>query len=412
MAKHILGQTEKQYYELGAIRAESEKLFDFVSSGHSDYFQINHAKLFDAASFVAKVTRENYPDLNIPVHSRIRHFSLNNIDLYKTYFDDGTKENVEQLREQVELIITSVLLDGGAGAAWSYYDENTKSHFSRSEGLAAASFNCYRRGFYSRFPDKPLYVDGLVLQSFSEKEFEDTFQLSEDNVLIGFANRVKLLKTLGTIIDTNPLFYRNGMARLGHLADELLSLGTNNIVSTERIFSTLVTSFSALWVQEDSSERTLVGDVWRHKAVKSDSNPLGLVPFHKILQWLTYSLLEPLEHFGLKIVDTEKLTGLPEYRNGGLFIDSGVLKVKSMPLNQEGIDISSEFVIEWRALTIGLLDRLKPLVAELLMSDRCLDLTMGQLLQGGSWAAGRKIAQDVRPGGEPPFKINLDGTLF
>ena len=108
--------TTKQYYELTAIRTESEKLFDFVSNGHSDYFQIDQSKLFHTASFVAEVIKENYPDLNIPLHSRIRHFSLSNTDLYEAYFDDGTKGNIEQLREQVELIITSVFLDGGAGS--------------------------------------------------------------------------------------------------------------------------------------------------------------------------------------------------------------------------------------------------------------------------------------------------------
>ena len=404
--------TTKQYYELTAIRTESEKLFDFVSNGHSDYFQIDQSKLFHTASFVAEVIKENYPDLNIPLHSRIRHFSLSNTDLYEAYFDDGTKGNIEQLREQVELIITSVFLDGGAGSDWSYYDDNTKSRYSRSEGLAVASFNCYLGGLYSPFHDKPRYVDGLTLQALSEKALADQFQSREDNELLGFGNRVKLLQTLGTIIDKTPLFHRNGTKRLGHLADELVSLRTNNIVSTEIIFATLVTSFSGLWVKEDSPDSALVGDIWRHKAVESETNPLGLVPFHKILQWLTYSLLEPLEHFGLKIVDVEKLTGLPEYRNGGLFIDHEVLKVKAMSSNQAGLDIASEFVIEWRALTIGLLDRLKPLVVELLTSNQQLDLTMGQFLQGGSWAAGRKIAGDLRLGGEPPFKINLDGTLF
>ncbi len=404
--------TTKQYYELAAIRAESEKLFDFVSNGYSDYFQIDYSRLSHTASFVAEVIRENYPDLNIPLHSRIRHFLLSNTDLYEAYFDDGTKGNIEQLRKQIELIITSVFLDGGAGADWSYYDDNTKSHYSRSEGLAAASFNCYRGGLYSPFLDKPCYVDGRTLQALSEKALADEFQIREDNELIGFENRVKLVNKLGTIVETDSLFQRNGMRRLGHLADELVSLSANNIVSTENIFATLVTSFSALWVKENSPDSALVGDIWRHKAVESDTNPLGLVPFHKILQWLTYSLLEPLERFGLEVVDVERLTGLPEYRNGGLFIDSDVLKVKSVSPTEVGLDISSEFVIEWRALTIGFLDRLRPLVVELLTSDQQLDLTMGQFLQGGSWAAGRKIARNLRLNGEPPFKINLDGTLF
>jgi len=42
-----------------------------------------------------------------------------------------------------------------------------------------------------------------------------------------------------------------------------------------------------------------------------------IVPFHKLTQWLTYSLLEPLETAGLTVVNLDELTALPEYRNGG-----------------------------------------------------------------------------------------------
>ena len=46
-----------------------------------------------------------------------------------------------------------------------------------------------------------------------------------------------------------------------------------------------------------------------------------LVPFHKLSQWLSYSLIESLERSGLKVLHIDQLTGLAEYRNGGLFVD-------------------------------------------------------------------------------------------
>ena len=49
------------------------------------------------------------------------------------------------------------------------------------------------------------------------------------------------------------------------------------------------------------------------------------MPFHKLSQWLAYSLFEPFERAGIAVSDGEKLTALPEYRNGGLFIDCGAL---------------------------------------------------------------------------------------
>jgi hypothetical protein len=90
----------------------------------------------------------------------------------------------------------------------------------------------------------------------------------------------------------------------------------------------------------------------------------GLVPFHKLSQWLTYSLIEPLSISGVGVSDIEALTGLAEYRNGGLFLDLGVLEAKHAAVMEETHPPGSEVVVEWRALTVALLDRLAPLVRE------------------------------------------------
>jgi uncharacterized protein DUF1688 len=38
---------------------------------------------------------------------------------------------------------------------------------------------------------------------------------------------------------------------------------------------------------------------------------------------------------------------------------------------------------------------------------------MPQLLQGGTWSAGRKIARALRPpDGPPPIAVAADGTVF
>lgn len=72
-----------------------------------------------------------------------------------------------------------------------------------------------------------------------------------------------------------------------------------------------------------------LGDVWSHPKLGDGPDPkdesAALVPFHKLSQWLTYSLIEPLEEAGIEVVGVEELTGLAEYRNGGLLIDAGLL---------------------------------------------------------------------------------------
>jgi hypothetical protein len=68
-------------------------------------------------------------------------------------------------------------------------------------------------------------------------------------------------------------------------------------------------------------------------------------------------------------------------------------------------------VIEWRAMTVALLDRLRPLVAKEL--DLALnDFPLARLLEGGTWAAGRRLAKQIRADGRPPISIVSDGTVF
>jgi hypothetical protein len=135
------------------------------------------------------------------------------------------------------------------------------------------------------------------------------------------------------------------------------------------------------------------------------------VPLHKLSQWLAYSLIEPLQRAGLAVTDIDGLTGLAEYRNGGLFIDSGVLALRNPADASRHHDVSSPLVVEWRALTVALLDRLADIIRKKLNLD-AVALPLAKVLEGGTWAAGRAIAREKRADGAPPLKIISDGTVF
>jgi hypothetical protein len=68
-------------------------------------------------------------------------------------------------------------------------------------------------------------------------------------------------------------------------------------------------------------------------------------------------------------------------------------------------------VVEWRGLTAALLDRLRPRVARKLGLAEP-DFSIGHLLEGGTWWAGRRIAESLREGDPPPVRIASDGTVF
>jgi hypothetical protein len=137
---------------------------------------------------------------------------------------------------------------------------------------------------------------------------------------------------------------------------------------------------------------------------------LGLVPFHKLSQWLCYSLVEVLEEAGIAVDHLDALTGLAEYRNGGLFIDLGVLAPRDPSLDAP-LTVDHPAVVEWRALTVALLDLLAPMLRERL-GRSAAELPLARLLQGGTWDAGRRIARQRRPDGSPPLVVISDGTVF
>jgi len=136
------------------------------------------------------------------------------------------------------------------------------------------------------------------------------------------------------------------------------------------------------------------------------------VPFHKLSQWLNYSLVDPLQSAGLTITSLNALTGLAEYRNGGLCIDLGLLVPKHDAVTRDAHLPSSPVVVEWRALTVVLLDLIGDRVRHLLHKTP-KELPLIKVLEGGTWAAGRRIAKHRRPNsGAPPITIQSDGTVF
>ena len=135
------------------------------------------------------------------------------------------------------------------------------------------------------------------------------------------------------------------------------------------------------------------------------------MPLHKLSQWLSYSLIEPLQWGGIEVTDIDGLTGLAEYRNGGLFVDMGVLALKNPADAAKAHPVDGPLVVGWRSLTVALLDKLAPMVRERL-GVTAAAFPLARVLEGGSWAAGRRIAAQKRPDLSPPIAVISDGTVF
>jgi hypothetical protein len=391
-----------------AIRERAGQLLRRARADDSRWFSVHDDALQTAAAEVADVIQRRYPSLEIPYHSRWRHFEAGGVDR-KADLDARLSgmDAPARARVMIDLTVISVLLDAGAGPGWHYDESATTQRFTRSEGLAVASWHAFLDGLFSSDAANPLQVDATGLRQLTADRLADAFQAGSANPLVGLEGRVSLLRRLSDALAAQPeVFGVHG--RAGGLFDTLTA--SRDTVSAQDIVSLLLTSLSRIWLSDNAINAHPLGDCWRHEAVQGPGLTQGWMPFHKLSQWLTYSLLEPFEWAGVAVTGIDTLTGLPEYRNGGLLLDTGVLRLRDPDWAARTWAVGDELVVEWRALTVALLDELAPLVRALF--GVCTEqLPLARILEGGTWAAGRALAQRLRDG-LPPLTIVSDGTVF
>jgi len=382
-------------------------------AGQVEGWRVDLDRLPETARFVAGVIRDQYPDLKVPFHARWRHFVFGGDDLWadisaKAGFADAD----EQARAAFDLAIVSVLLDAGSGPGWRYRDQATGLEAARSEGLALASLRMFQAGAFSNAADQPLRADAGQLATLSPTELAEGFQVSSDNPLAGLEGRAALLNRLGDQAAARPdLFAIRDTPRPGGLYDAIRARAVDGRLPAPVILEVLLEALGPVWQDRLRLGGVDLGDTWRHPAMKRGDATDGLVPIHKLSQWLSYSLVEPLMAAGIEVTDLDGLTGLAEYRNGGLFLDMGVVALTDPADAARPWPVSDPRIVAWRSMTVALLDRIAPMVrAELGVSAQ--QMPLASVLEGGTWAAGRRVAATKREGGGPPLNILSDGTVF
>ncbi|HYJ11516.1 MAG TPA: URC4/urg3 family protein [Polyangiaceae bacterium] len=386
-----------------AIRERAALVFAAARHQQLAHFRLDETRLSEVVERVLAVTRRAYPNVaTIPYHGRYRHFDAGGVPRLQRFLEaiQGLSPD-DRLRTSTELVITSVLLDAGAGPDWCYREPDG-TRFARSEGLAVASYHLFLGGGFSSAA-APM-ADAAGLSRFDSARLAQAFQVSSANPLTGLEGRADLLARLGQVVASTPEYFSPQAPRLGDLGVYLKHSARDGKLAASRVLAAVLAALGEIWPGREQLAGKPLGDVWRHGS-------FGLVPFHKLSQWLSYSLLEPLEAAGVTVTALDELTGLPEYRNGGLFLDAGALALVDQRAREAEHAVSSELVIEWRALTVALLDRVAELVREKLGLN-AEQLPLARVLEGGTWSAGRAVAAELRPGGGPPLKIVSDGTVF
>jgi Protein of unknown function (DUF1688) len=396
-----------------AVRSRAHRMLALALDDKLPNFRIHPDKMDSVVDLVLQTTRDAYPTLDVPFHSRWRHFVQNGDNRWSTVANQTRwPDPAARARAEFDLAMVSVFLDAGAGPTWRYRDPKSSLAIGRSEGLGLASLGMFTGGLFSADPQRPLRVDADVLSHLSVADVARGLQVSDANPLVGLEGRVDLLRRLGKLVASKPnIFGRHDTPRPGGLFDQLAARADNDRLPAPVILSELLQHLGPIWPSRLTLGGIALGDCWKHPALITDDATNGLVPLHKLSQWLAYSLIEPLQTAGIEVVDIDGLTGLAEYRNGGLFIDSGVLSFRNVEDAQREHEVSSSLVVEWRALTVALLDRLAEGVRKRLGLD-AVSLPLAKVLEGGSWAAGRRLARERRADASPPVKVISDGTVF
>ncbi|MFM9975466.1 MAG: URC4/urg3 family protein [Beijerinckiaceae bacterium] len=396
-----------------AVRERTRILYDAGLDGKLEHFRIHPEKLPALADYVIATIRLNYPTRAIPFHARWRHFMAGGRNLW-TEIDQTVPFASPEARGRAafDLAITSVLLDAGAGADWRYSDAATQTVSSRSEGLGVASLRMFVAGAFSAKSGDLLRADGARLANLTAQDIARDFQVSPENPLVGLEGRAALMRRLGDTIRANhAVFGAKDAPRPGGLFDHITGNALNRSLPAASILEALLLHLGPIWPGRVALGGIPLGDCWKHALLKTNDSTSGLVPFHKLSQWMAYSLIEPLQWAGYTVTDIDGLTGLPEYRNGGLFLDGGVISLKDPAEAGFAHEPGSTLVVEWRALTVALLDAIARPIRQKLGMDAAA-LPLAKILEGGTWSAGRRIALEKRAGGGPPLSIISDGTVF
>jgi hypothetical protein len=399
------------------IRAKAARMLEAAQAGGT-HFAVRLERLDDVAALVAEVTLKNYPTLEIPFHSRWSHFQAGGRDRNgELEARLGDLDPAARTRARLDLVIASVLLDAGAGMAWRYREGGSGLESSRSEGLAVASWNMFTAGLFSSRADEPLRVDAAGLAKLEVADLWAGFQVSGTNPMVGLEGRFRLLQALGEALAHDSQLFGLSDPRPGNLLDHFLSFAAaeGGELRAGNVLRALQRGLGSIWpgrlAMTTPNGDVNLGDAWHYAPWGDEPSTESVVPFHKLSQWLSYSLLEPLMEAGLAVTDVDGLTGLAEYRNGGLMVDAGLLELREPAQAGMSHAPGSALVIEWRALTLALLDRLaEPVRARL--GKSAAEFPLAKILEGGTWWAGRKLAAEKRADGGPPLAIASDGTVF
>lgn len=389
-----------------SIRRAARALFNLAQLGELEHFEL-HAATLD--TLVKDMTRGLEPAQVAP-HTQWRNFEqdgIQRIAAFNKQLSSSLSTPMDCAQARLDLLFLNEALETGGNGTWRYYDALSDRTLTRTEALATATLRLLQNGFFSAYPEAPFRVDAIRLRQITESQLATSLQISNENQILGGVEaKLARLSTLANYLENTPEFKDRSGSRPGNILNFFRPRAD---MALEPLFTFLAQSLTSIWPGNTHNGRA-IGDAWHHSALKSDSVLQGIVPIHRITQWLHYAIAPALSESGLHSFPTTDLSGLPGYRNTGLLIDSGIIQPRSQDLLSREHLLGDEPIVELRCLTIGVMGRALESIHQQLSLDH--DTFPMAKLNGLFWHAGRAKASGLRPGGSPPFSVRDQGVPF
>lgn len=146
---------------LSSIRERCSKVFALAETDSLDYWSLDLSKEQSIVDFVCELIARDYGTdySSIPPHGRWRHFVGDRVTPLLELWEKQGVNQLETARRLVDLMVSSVLMDAGAGNDWKYAPKEGGEAINRSEGLAVGSLEMFEKGMFSGDEEQPYRVD-------------------------------------------------------------------------------------------------------------------------------------------------------------------------------------------------------------------------------------------------------------
>jgi hypothetical protein len=387
------------------VRERCRRIAAAVEAGDSAHFTVDRRHLQDIAARVARVTRARHAQPPVPPASVWRRLEAGGQDRAALLEQRlGGRTSVGAVRSRVDLAVMAALVSACAVPQCRHVERGTEVVLHGSEAAAVACFHAFLDGSFSSDAGDRCRVDAKALLRLDAAALTRVLRPGPDDAWPAPERAAALLHRLGAALRDQPaVFTAEGLP--GHLFDTLTHhRHVHHLPHANRHHlppATYAHHVSLPHVVEwllDVLNGALPADVGTHRHAGDD----GRVPFLATAQWLALSLVEPLATAGVQANHGDALTALAGPRHGGLLLDGGVLLPRDDGYASRSYAAGDEWVVEWRALTVALMDDLLPLVRAQLGDDEAFGLP--QLMEG-TRAAGREIAAEARADCGPPVRV-------